>query len=148
PLETESAAREPVRREPVPWPAGLIVDADAVAAAQVPVLDARAPERYRGETEPIDPRPGHIPGARNVPGASLPGDAGRLASTEALRSRFAAAGVTPEAPGAPIAYCGSGVTACHVLLGLEAAGLPPGRLYAGSWSQWSADPARPAATGS
>lgn len=71
-------------------------------------------------------------------------DAGRFLAPERLRSRFGAAGSGP----APIVYCGSGVTACHVLLALEAAGLGHGRLYAGSWSQWSADPRRPAARGS
>jgi thiosulfate/3-mercaptopyruvate sulfurtransferase len=147
-LETSTPERRPTIRTPVPWPSERIVDADAVAAGGAPVLDARAPERYRGESEPIDARAGHIPGAANVPWTANLGDGGRFRTPETLRSQFAAAGVHDGADQAPIAYCGSGVTACHVLLALEVAGLAPGRLYAGSWSQWSAHPERPAATGS
>ncbi|UGS37916.1 Putative thiosulfate sulfurtransferase SseB [Capillimicrobium parvum] len=147
-LETAPARRPPAARAVVAWPADRLAEAGEVAAAGVPVLDARAPERYRGETEPIDPRPGHIPGAANVPWASTLDEAGRFRPAETLQSQFAAAGVRPGAAEAPIAYCGSGVTACHVLLALEAAGLGPGRLYPGSWSQWSANPERPVATGS
>jgi thiosulfate/3-mercaptopyruvate sulfurtransferase len=110
------------------------------------VLDARAPDRYRGETEPIDPRAGHIPGAKSAPfSANLTG--GPIAvflSPARLRERYAALGAGEETP--PVVYCGSGVTACHDLLALRAAGLP-GALYAGSWSEWSADPALPVATG-
>lgn len=144
PLETTVVRRTPLRRDAVAWPSALIVDADTVAAGGAPLIDARAPERFRGEIEPVDPRPGHIPGAANVPWATTLDDAGRFLAPERLRSRFGAAGSGP----APIVYCGSGVTACHVLLALEAAGLGHGRLYAGSWSQWSADPRRPAARGS
>jgi thiosulfate/3-mercaptopyruvate sulfurtransferase len=148
PLETTARPARPTSRAAVPWPAALVVDADTVATGRAPVLDARAPERYRGDAEPIDPRAGHIPGAANVPWAANLDDAGRFRPSETLRSRFAAAGVRAGDDPAPIAYCGSGVTACHLLLALEAAGLGRGRLYAGSWSQWSADPRRPAATGS
>ena len=109
------------------------------------VLDARARERYRGEIEPIDPRAGHIPGAVNLPYAgNLTSDAVPVFRPAAeLRARFAAVGADRNLP---IVYCGSGVTACHDLLALEAAGLR-GRLYAGSWSEWSADPSLPIATG-
>jgi thiosulfate/3-mercaptopyruvate sulfurtransferase len=111
----------------------------------VPVLDARVPERYRGEQEPIDPRAGHIPGARSAPyldnltGGPVP----VLLPPAVLRERFSALGAGTADP---IVYCGSGVTACHDLLALTVAGLR-GRLYAGSWSEWSADPALPAQTG-
>jgi thiosulfate/3-mercaptopyruvate sulfurtransferase len=114
-------------------------------AAESLVLDARAPERYRGEVEPIDPHAGHIPGALNAPytdnlaGAATP----VFLPPEALRARYAALGAASREP---VVYCGSGVTACHDLLALSLAGLR-GRLYAGSWSEWSADPSLPVATG-
>ena len=98
------------------------------------LLDARAPERYRGELEPIDPVAGHIPGAVNLPFAALAPE-GRFLAPEALRSAFEAAGAAPGRE--LVAYCGSGVTACVVLLAAEVAGLGPGRLYPGSWSEWS-----------
>jgi thiosulfate/3-mercaptopyruvate sulfurtransferase len=109
------------------------------------VLDARAPERYRGEVEPIDPRPGHIPGARSMPfGENLTAGASPVfLPAEVLRARYAAVGADRREP---VVYCGSGVTACHDLLALHRAGLC-GRLYAGSWSEWSADPSLPVATG-
>jgi thiosulfate/3-mercaptopyruvate sulfurtransferase len=109
------------------------------------VLDARAPERYRGDVEPIDPRPGHIPGARNAPFAAnlTDGPVPVLRPAAALRARYAALGAEDAIP---IVYCGSGVTACHDLLALDVAGLR-GRLYPGSWSEWCVDPALPVATG-
>ncbi|MDQ3690803.1 MAG: sulfurtransferase [Chloroflexota bacterium] len=108
------------------------------------LVDARAAERYRGETEPIDPRAGHIPGAVNAPFADNLGTDGRFLSPEALRDRYAALG----AGGRPVvAYCGSSLSATHDLLALELAGIHGGRLYEGSWSDWSSDPSRPAATG-
>jgi thiosulfate/3-mercaptopyruvate sulfurtransferase len=106
--------------------------ADALAGRLL--LDARAPERYRGELEPIDPVAGHIPGAVNLPFAELAPD-GRFLAPEELRARFEAAGATPGRE--PVAYCGSGVTACVLLVAAEVAGLEPGRLYPGSWSEWS-----------
>ena len=100
------------------------------AAAAPLLVDARAPERFRGETEPIDAVAGHIPGAVNVPAAELaPG--GRFRAAAELRGLLGEAG-----PGA-VAYCGSGVTACTVVLAAELAGLGPVRLYPGSWSEWS-----------
>ena len=109
------------------------------------VLDARAGERYRGETEPIDPRAGHVPGAKSAPFTEnlRPGPAPVFRSAEELRAHYAQLGALGQEP---IVYCGSGVTACHDLLGLAVAGLR-GRLYAGSWSEWSSDPALPVATG-
>jgi len=110
------------------------------------VLDARTPERYRGEQEPIDPVAGHIPGARNRPWQrNLEADQ-TFKSRQALREEFEAAlGSTP--PDRVVHQCGSGVTACHNLLAMEIAGLSGSALYAGSWSEWIADPARPIATG-
>jgi thiosulfate/3-mercaptopyruvate sulfurtransferase len=127
-----------------PWPAGRLADiADATSDSFV-VLDARQPERFRGETEPLDPRAGHIPGARNVSCRENVDAAGRFLPPERLRARFAAAGVTDGSE--VVSYCGSGVTACHNLLALEYAGFAPGRLYPGSWSQYSGTD-RPAAIG-
>lgn len=125
----------------------LIVDAARVDALRgdprALVIDARGADRYRGDDEPIDPRPGHIPGAVNAPFAeNLEG--GRFKSREALRERFTALGALGREP--VVVYCGSGVTACHDILALEIAG-HESLLYEGSWSDWAADPARPAAVG-
>jgi thiosulfate/3-mercaptopyruvate sulfurtransferase len=131
------------------WPSDAVVDAAGVAAAVAEgraVVDARAAERYEGTVEPIDPRAGHIPGAVNLPfTGNLRRPRGRFLDPAELAARYRSAGVN-EQDGA-IVYCGSGVTACHALLAMEHAGLPPSRLYAGSWSQWSADPNHPVATG-
>jgi len=118
----------------------------ATGDATVRILDARAPERYRGEVEPIDAVAGHVPGARNHPFALSLGADGRFLPPEDLRSRLLASldGVTADRA---IAMCGSGVTACHLLLALEHAGLGGARLYPGSWSEWSSDPGRPVRTG-
>ena len=126
-----------------PWPAELLVNLDEVTKAPV-LLDARAPERYRGEVEPLDARPGHIPGAANAPWQANLED-GKFASAAVLRERFERLGVADQEP---VVYCGSGVTACHTLLALEAAGIQGAKLYPGSWSQWSGDPDRPATSGS
>jgi thiosulfate/3-mercaptopyruvate sulfurtransferase len=107
------------------------------------LLDARAPERFRGDHEPIDPVAGHIPGAVNVPTAQNLDDSGRFLDADRLRERFVAAGVGPEVEVG--AYCGSGVTAAHEVLALEVAGFPAA-LYPGSWSEWITDPSRPVAT--
>ncbi len=124
-----------------------LLDAESAATvARVGVLiDARAPERFRGEREPVDPVAGHIPGAVNVPATDLVGAGGRFLDAEALRARFAAAGVD-EGAATVGAYCGSGVAASHGVLALSLAGIPAA-LYVGSWSDWITDPSRPVATG-
>jgi thiosulfate/3-mercaptopyruvate sulfurtransferase len=121
------------------------VDADTTQAAALDprrrVLDARAAERFRGEVEPIDPVAGHVPGAVNHPVSDVAGPDGRLRPADELRHSFAQT-LGPVAPSEAITMCGSGVTACHLLLAMERAGLPGARLYAGSWSEWSRDPSR------
>jgi thiosulfate/3-mercaptopyruvate sulfurtransferase len=108
------------------------------------LLDARAGERYRGEMEPIDPRAGHVPGAVSAPTTENLTIDGTFRPASELAARFAALGVTPG--GRVAAYCGSGVTAAHEIAALAVAGIDAA-LWPGSWSQWSADPRRPAATG-
>ena len=110
------------------------------------LLDARAPERFAGKVEPIDPIAGHVPGAINHPLASNLNAEGRFLSAEDLRARYtrSQAGVEDDRT---VAMCGSGVTACHLLLGMEIAGKRGARLYAGSWSEWIRDPDRPKAIG-
>lgn len=98
-----------------------------------------------GMGRPVDAQPGHIPGARNVPFRGNLDGAGRFRPPEQLRQRFAAVRVGADSN--VVSYCGSGVTACHNLLALELAGFAKGRLYAGSWSQYSARPGLPVATG-
>jgi thiosulfate/3-mercaptopyruvate sulfurtransferase len=108
------------------------------------LVDARAAERFAGTLEPIDPVAGHVPGAVNHPfSVNLAAD-GRFVPTSTLEQRWRER-LAGAAPDQLIAMCGSGVTACHHLLSLEAAGLPGGRLYAGSWSEWISDPRRPVA---
>lgn len=111
------------------------------------LVDARAPERYAGLVEPIDPVAGHIPGARNHPYQTNVDERGAFLPAQALRARLeeTLAGIPPERT---IVYCGSGVSACHDLLAMEVAGLRGARLYAGSWSEWCADPSRPIERGS
>lgn len=145
PLETGDVRPEPGDVPARPWPADRIASADEVAAGDALIVDARAAERYRGEVEPVDPRAGHVPGAVNLPFSANLGPDGRFLDPEALRRRFEAAGVRADRE--TIVYCGSGVTATHDLLALEQAGFTRLRLFPGSWSQWSADPARPVATG-
>jgi len=118
--------------------------ADVVALDGVPLIDSRAAERYRGETEPIDPKPGHIPGARSAPFSGNLRPDGRFKSREELRERFREVGV--KGGEWAVVYCGSGVNACHNLVALELAGITDARLYAGSWSDWSHRDA-PVATG-
>jgi thiosulfate/3-mercaptopyruvate sulfurtransferase len=128
-----------------PWPQARLADADDAAGGSFVVLDARDGARFRGEVEPVDAQAGHIPGARNVPCRDNVDATGRFLPVPELQRRFAAAGVTDGAD--VVSYCGSGVTACHNLIAMEHAGLGVGRLYPGSWSQYSADPARSVATG-
>ncbi|MFO1302626.1 MAG: sulfurtransferase [Burkholderiales bacterium] len=111
------------------------------------ILDARAPERYRGETEPFDPVAGHIPGARNRPHTHNLNADGTFKTASALRDEFGA--ILDGTPHDLVVHqCGSGVTACHNILAMEVAGLGMTRLYPGSWSEWCADRSRPMATGS
>lgn len=126
-----------------PWDPAAFATIDD-AATQPLVIDSRAPERYGGDTEPVDPRAGHVPGARNAFYADNLAPDGRFKAPADLRARFEELGVTDAA--AAVVYCGSGVTACHNLVALEHAGLGRGRLYVGSWSQYSATD-RPLATG-
>lgn len=128
----------------------LAVDSAAVLGASADpdarILDARAPERYRGEIEPIDAVAGHVPGARNHPFVlGLDGDACFL-PPDALREALSRS-LDGVPPARTIAMCGSGVTACHLLLAMEHARLPGARLYPGSWSEWSSDPSRPVHAG-
>jgi thiosulfate/3-mercaptopyruvate sulfurtransferase len=141
PLEACSEQRPAAVFTAAPWPPELIASGDAAADPDNVAIDARQRERFEGAPHPADPRAGHIPGARSVSARDNVGPDGRLLAPEALRDRFASAGIGPES--AVVSYCGSGVTACHNLLMLEHAGLGRGRLYPGSWSQWAADPSRP-----
>lgn len=143
PTTTDVPARRATTYPDAPGWTG-IVDADDVAQGVelgATVIDARAPERYRGEQEPLDARAGHIPGAINRFHLENLGPDGRHLPLPALVERFAGVGT------APIVYCGSGVTACHDLLALSLVGLTGAKLYPGSWSEWSSDPDRPVATG-
>jgi len=110
------------------------------------LLDARTPERYRGEQEPIDPVAGHIPGARNRPWQQNLNSDQTFKPPSVLRAEFDAL-LGTQAPSQVAHQCGSGVTACHNVFAMELAGLPGSALYGGSWSEWIADPARPIAIG-
>lgn len=147
PLEDGEVVLPPVTRRVRPWPLARFADADDVArlarAEDAAVVDVRAAERFRGETEPVDAQAGHVPGARNLP-LSDQLDDGRLRDPDRLRAAFARVGALEA--GEVAVSCGSGVNACLGLLALETLGIE-GRLFAGSWSAWSADPTRPTATG-
>lgn len=149
----ETAEAEPPAPLP-PYPSAAfdrsrIADAAEVAArlGEAPgwLLDARGGERYRGEVEPIDPVAGHVPGALNRPFAQNLRD-GRFRAAQELRGELQPL-LHGRAPVEAVLMCGSGVTACHLLLAMEHAGLPGAKVYAGSWSGWIADPSRPVATG-
>jgi thiosulfate/3-mercaptopyruvate sulfurtransferase len=149
PLSAQVPAPLPARFEPSPRP--LAVDADFVArhleAPDMVLIDARSPDRFRGENEALDAVGGHIPGAVNrFFRDNLDAD-GRFRPAATLRAAFAALLQGRDASAA-VHQCGSGVTACHNLLAMEHAGLHGSRLYPGSWSEWCADPRRPLATGS
>jgi thiosulfate/3-mercaptopyruvate sulfurtransferase len=142
--------RPATERSTVDWPPDRFVDADQLVALQANtgtvVIDARSAERYRGEPFALDPRLGHIPGARNVPWASLiDPDTKRFVDRDQLRSRLAAVGIDEDSD--VVASCGSGVSACADLIALEAAGFRPGRLFVASWSGWASDPSRNAEVG-
>ncbi|HXV92995.1 MAG TPA: sulfurtransferase [Pseudonocardia sp.] len=153
--EGRPVTAEPSRPEPgdvVVRPGAMpVLDAESAAglARRGVLLDARAAARYRGETEPVDPRAGHVPGAMNLPATGNVGADGRWLPAAELAARYRETGV---AEGVEVgAYCGSGINAAALVLAVEHAGLraadDPVALYAGSWSNWSADPARPVATG-
>jgi thiosulfate/3-mercaptopyruvate sulfurtransferase len=140
-LQTGTASRPPDAFTAHEWPAERLATIDEAAAASK-LIDARPLDRFEGGPDEVDPRAGHIPGARSVPCRENVDAAGRLLPAAELRARFAVDDASDV-----ISYCGSGVTACHNLLAMEQAGLGAGRLFPGSWSQWSRDPARPAETG-
>jgi len=148
---TDQPSASPVPT-PTPYPerASLApsVDATGVATRQPrrAVLDARSGERFRGEAEPIDPVAGHIPGALNRFHRDNLADGGVFKPGDRLRDEFRVL-LGDRSPDEVIHSCGSGVTACHNLLAMEHAGLAGSLLYPGSWSEWSADPARPIARG-
>ena len=146
PLETGDVVPEP--GDVVLTGGGMpVLDADVAAAlpeAGGVLLDARAGERFRGEVEPVDPRAGHVPGAVNAPTTRVLSEDGRFLPAAVLTEHFASLGVQPGT--AVGVYCGSGVTAAHEVAALAVAGLDAA-LWPGSWSQWSADPRRPVATG-
>lgn len=144
-LERGDVATASVSRAVIDWPSDAVADADEVAAhvaAGGVVIDSRDADRYAGRIEPIDPIAGHVPGAINLPFAANLGADGAMLDAASLALRFAP--LTSDA--APIVYCGSGVTACHNAVAIEAAGLSRPRVYVGSWSGWSNDPERPVAT--
>jgi len=133
--------------QPVVSSADILLDLSNHSSNPLTIIDARAPERFRGDIEPLDPVAGHIPGAINRPyGANLTPQQ-TFKPAELLRAEFEA-----QLGGAPLSsvvhQCGSGVTACHNMLAMAVAGLPGSRLYPGSWSEWVADPTRPVARGS
>jgi thiosulfate/3-mercaptopyruvate sulfurtransferase len=150
PLETAVRARAPrnlaPREKADAWLTSAQVDALRARPGHL-LVDARGAERFAGRNETIDPVAGHVPGARNRPFLDNLGADGRFLAADELRRRWTMLlGGLP--PSRVIAMCGSGVTACHNLLALEHAGLEGARLYAGSWSEWIRDPARPVAIGS
>lgn len=149
PLSTEQPSVAPGHFSGQPDPR-LVVDAEQLrqrlGEPRLTLLDARALPRFRGEVEPLDPVAGHIPGARCAAFTDNLGADGRFLPREQLRQRFA--GFLADRPAEQlVAYCGSGVTACHNLFALSLAGYPLAPLYAGSWSEWVTDSARPVATG-
>ena len=148
-LTTTAPEVTPARFTSRPWPPSAFATIDEVDElrrnAGTVVLDARSPDRYRGEPNAIDHRFGHIPGARSAPHAGNLTADGTLRSSNELRDKYAAVGVDGDV--GVVAYCGSGVSACLDLLALEVAGQSGARLFVGSWSAWGADDSRPVATG-
>jgi thiosulfate/3-mercaptopyruvate sulfurtransferase len=139
-------ARQPYPLQPRTMPT-LGADALQRSLGRVRLVDARAPERFRGDVEPLDSVAGHIPGALNRLFKDNLQASGTFKPREQLAAEFDAL-LGRHAANEVVHQCGSGVTACHNLLAMEAAGMPGARLYPGSWSEWSADPARPVARGS
>ena len=149
PLETAVRAPQPRNLEGRVDERAAIAAADLAQAVRRPgtlLLDARGAERFAGRNESLDTVAGHVPGARNHPFLGNLGADGKFLPAAELRRRFDVLRGS-LAPAAIVSMCGSGVTACQTLLALEHAGLPGARLYAGSWSEWIRDPARPVATG-
>ncbi|AIB39134.1 MULTISPECIES: sulfurtransferase [Pseudomonas] len=128
----------------------LLLDAEQLekrlGQPELTLIDARAQPRFRGDVEPIDPIAGHIPGAQCAAFNENLDTDGRFLPAAQLKQRFAAQ-LQGRSPDELVAYCGSGVTACHNLFALSLAGYPLGKLYAGSWSEWITDPKREIATG-
>jgi thiosulfate/3-mercaptopyruvate sulfurtransferase len=147
-LESSPSAAAPQPPYPAREPLATTIDADTLARGlgRIGLIDARAPERFRGEIEPLDARAGHIPGAVNRFFKDNLADDGRFKTPAQLHAEFAP--MLQGHPDAPVVQqCGSGVTACHNLFALELSGWGGSMLYPGSWSEWSCDPARPVATG-
>lgn len=149
PLSLDPADKREGRFSGEPDPA-LLIDAEQLRKRlgdpALTLLDARAQPRFRGEVEPIDPVAGHIPGAQCAAFTDNLGAEGRFLPAEQLKARFATL-IGTRKPEELVAYCGSGVTACHNLFALSLAGYPLAPLYAGSWSEWITDPQRQIATG-
>jgi thiosulfate/3-mercaptopyruvate sulfurtransferase len=135
PLEIGGDAPTPATFSPRPWPAERLAGIDDLHREGRVLLDARDRNRFTGASEPVDPRPGHIPGARSLPAREMLDASGRLLPDDALRTQLRDAGIDDSED--VVASCGSGVTACHTLLVLEALGRPGARLFPGSYSQWS-----------
>ncbi len=144
-LQSGPLLPSPAKFSPRPWPRARLADIDEASDTKKVVIDARNRDRFRGEADPVDPRPGHIPGALNIPCRENLNADGTFLPTQMLRQRFEDAGV--RAGEDVISYCGSGVTACHNLLAMEYVGLGQGRLFPGSWSQYSNAAERPVSMG-
>ena len=144
---TEPPAIKPTTYNPNPSPqsaVGTAFVADRISSKSVCLIDARSPDRFRGENETLDPVAGHIPGAVNRFFKNNLAEDGCFKPAAALRNEFAAI-IHAHAPASVVHQCGSGVTACHNLLAMEVAGLNGSRLYPGSWSEWVSDRTRPVA---
>lgn len=150
-LPTDAGREAQTAKPPYPstgWELGIALADEVGVAGHDParlVIDVRDAVRYRGEIEPFDPNPGHVPGAINVPFASNLGPDGRFLTAEELAAKYRAL-LGDRAPEQVIVHCGSGVTACHTLLAMERAGIRGPKLYVGSWSEWGRS-GRPIAKG-
>ena len=141
---TTASQRPPGDFSAKPWPETLVANISEASSDHYKVVDARNRDRFQGRQDPIDPRPGHIPGAVNVPCRENLDPSGRLLPETQLRANFERTGVTSGEN--TISYCGSGVTACHNLLVLEHLGAGKGRLFVGGWSQYGHAISRPVET--